>query len=106
MLVPSPRAMEIVRENLHEEKNSFSCRAEILKAMHVALAPGKDLENTTQNFLRSVSGALEAISSNTDTKSFQLFSWIRRLVTRASTDAVYGAKQNPFQDPAVEAGFW
>ncbi|KAL8778771.1 MAG: hypothetical protein Q9213_007251 [Squamulea squamosa] len=70
--------------------------------MHSAIAPGNSLDITTEHFLRSITGFLDPINN----RNVGLFSWIRKFVTRASTDAIYGASENPFQDPAVEARFW
>ena len=35
-----------------------------------------------------------------------LFTFTRKLITQASTDAIYGPSKNPFHEPAVESGFW
>lgn len=106
ILVPSANGLEALRANLDEESGAWGCRPETLKAMHLALAPGEDLDRTSQAILESVSSLLDSVDSITNNRDFYLFSWARKLVTRASTDAIYGASKNPFQDPAVEAGFW
>ena len=106
ILLPSAKGLEALKANLHEEHGPWGCRPETLQAMHIALAPGKDLERTTQDMLDSVSRLLESVYTISNHENFQLFSWVRKLVTRAGTDAIYGASKNPFQDPAVEAGFW
>ena len=106
MLLPSAEGLEALRANLNEEDGEWACRPEALKAMHLALAPGEDLERTTEGFLDSVSCLLESVQTVANQENFQLFSWVKKLVTRASTDTVYGASKNPFQHPAVEAAFW
>ena len=106
LLLPSPEGLEALKANLHQESGPWGCRSETFHAMHLALAPGKHLERTTQDVLDSISGLLDSTYTVSNHEDFHLFSWIRKLVTRASTDAIYGASQNPFQDPAVEAGFW
>ena len=106
ILLPSTEGLEALQANLSEEDGEWGCRPEALKAMHLALAPGEDLERTTEKFLDSVSCLLDSARTVANQENFQLFSWVRKLVTRASTDAVYGASKNPFQDPAVEAAFW
>ena len=106
MLLPSTKGLEALRENLNEEDGECGCRPETLKAMHLALAPGEDLERTTENVLDSISRLLEPVQTVSKHENIKLFSWVRKLVTRASTDAVYGAYKNPFKDPAVEAAFW
>ena len=75
-----------------------------MKVMHASLAPGKDLDETVLAVFQSTVKLLSSDAVPNDT--LELFSWTRKLVTRASTDAIYGNKENPFQDPQVEAGFW
>lgn len=102
ILIPSKEGLEAL-SGVAKENGVRGCRAETLKVMHTALAPGESLDRTTQDMLNSVSRLLHCIDI---TEDFDLFAWIKKLVTRASTDAIYGTSKNPFQDPAVEAGFW
>lgn len=103
ILVPSKQGLEALTGNWKKENGDLGIRAETLNVMKAALAPGESLECTTQDMLHSLSRLLDSfyITENVD-----FFPWIKKLVTRASTDAIYGASKNPFQDPAVEAGFW
>jgi hypothetical protein len=39
-------------------------------------------------------------------EAVNLFDWIRKSVTRASTDAIYGRESNPFKQSEVYDGFW
>lgn len=73
--------------------------------MHDSLAPGPSLEVTTQAMLKSVTSLLDSMD---DVKGNEigLFDWVQKVVTRASTDAIYGPEGNPFKDPAVYGGFW
>lgn len=103
LLLPSKAALATLAADLQEENGEYGCRPETLKAMHLALAPGNSLSRTTQDFLDSMTGVLESLPTGAE---FDLFSWVRKIMTRASTDAIFGARQNPFQDPAVETGFW
>ena len=106
ILVPSVEALDILRGNSPNGNGTSDCRAETLEVMHAALAPGFDLERTTQDMVKSTSQLLERPFSTQNRADLELFSWARKLVTRASTDAIYGATNNPFQDSAVENGFW
>ena len=106
ILLPSTPGLNALAANLHEEDGAWGCRPETLKAMHIALAPGEDLERTTQDMLNSVSNLFNSVYTIESDESFDLFLWVKRLITRASTDAIYGVGKNPFHDPAVEAGFW
>ena len=106
ILIPSQPGLEALRANLDEESGAWGCRAETLKAMRLALAPGEDLDRTTQVMLDSVSSLLDSVQTIANNDHFHLFSWARKVVTQASTDAIYGASKNPFRDPTVEGGFW
>lgn len=103
ILVPSKQGLEALTGHWKKGKADLGCRAETLYVMKNALAPGESLERTTQDMLHSLSRLLDSVSI---TDNVDFFPWIKKLVTRASTDAIYGASKNPFQDPAVEAGFW
>ena len=106
ILIPSSEGLEILKANLTNEKGSPSCRAETMEVMHAALAPGSDLEQTTQAFVRSLSDQLDTALLQSSHGNLLLFSWVRKLGTRASTDAIYGVRDNPFRDDEVEKGFW
>jgi hypothetical protein len=108
ILIPSSKGLEALAEDLEEEKGAHGVRPETLKVMHDALAPGEDLENTTRAMLRSVSRLLESAGEFQGEEEGELFLFdlIRKLVTRASTDAIYGAEKNPFRNPEVEKAFW
>lgn len=103
ILVPSKEGLEALTGDMTEGNGILGCRAETLKVMHTALAPGENLERTTQDMLHSLSRLLDFVFI---TENVDLFAWVKKLVTRASTDAIYGASKNPFKDPAVESGFW
>ena len=101
ILVPTEKGVEALRENINEEKGEWGVRSETLKVMHTALVPGTDLDRMTQVFVSSVSQRLNELEGEVN-----LFESVRRLVTIASTDAVYGAEANPFKDPDIEQAFW
>ena len=105
ILVPSEVGVNALADDIHGEKGAEGCRPETLKAMHITLAPGKDLDESTRVFLASCSKLLDNIPTNDD-GTIGLFAFIRRIVTLASTDAIYGPSKNPFLDPAVQNGFW
>jgi hypothetical protein len=108
ILIPSLEGLDALAANIKEDDGAWGCRPETLEVMHAALVPGEDLNRTTRALLESIDKFLSSddISPDSHTQPIQLFSWVRRLVTIASTDAIYGSKANPFLDPKVEAGFW
>jgi hypothetical protein len=105
ILIPSKKAVEKLAENL-EEDGTGGLRPETMKAMHASMAHGEDLEQTTHAVLKSLAPNLFSSKAITKTGRFKLFAWTKRVVTRASTDAVYGLQHNPFQFPNVEEDFW
>lgn len=106
ILVPSEAAVNALADDIHGEKGPVGCRPETLKAMHVTLAPGEDLDASTKVFLVSLSRLLDPIQTDSNDGTTGLFAFTRRIITQASTDAIYGSSKNPFHDPAVESGFW
>ena len=76
-----------------------------MKTVHATMAHGENLEKITQEMLRSLIPQLAISRAGPLPRKEDLFSWMKRIVTRASTDAIYG-DGNPFRDPQVEDGFW
>ena len=106
ILVPSDAAINILTDDIHGDKGPVGCRPETLKAMHVTLAPGEDLDAATKAFLASISRMLDPIQTDSKDGTIGLFALTRKLITQASTDAIYGPSKNPFHESAVESGFW
>ncbi|KAI0513191.1 cytochrome P450 [Xylaria bambusicola] len=106
ILAPSQQAISALEEDLLEKQGPVGLRPETLKVMHDSLAPGGPLEDTTQVMLEGVMGVLNSMRSSGKCGEIELFDWTRRLVTKASTDAIYGAKFNPFKDEGVYNGLW
>ncbi|KAI1074871.1 cytochrome P450 [Whalleya microplaca] len=105
ILIPSQHGLDALGEDLLEENGPVGLRPETLKVMHHSLSPGKDLQAITQVMLKSVTSLLHSAEIDKE-EGTKLFEMTRKIVTQASTDAIYGAEQNPFQDPIVHHGFW
>ena len=68
-----------------------------------ALAPGKDLQETTKAMLSQVSAYFDALDPDAE---LNLFEWTRHTVTMCSTRALYGS-DNPFdRDTKFVNSFW
>ena len=106
ILRPSKNALNILATNMLTETGALGCHNETLKVMRLSSAPGDSLDQMSQVMLESVCGLLDSLCSFSDSETVDLFSWIQRLVTRASTDTIYGPSRNPFRDLKVENGFW
>lgn len=105
VLAPSKEALHCLAENLEEEGN-WGCRPQTMKAMHLSMAHGDDLENTTRVMLESLASQMASVEKIAPLRKMNLFQWVKRVITQASTDAVYGQKHNPFHDPALVKSFW
>ncbi|KAK8135163.1 cytochrome P450 oxidoreductase [Apiospora sp. TS-2023a] len=106
ILEPTEYSLNLLAEDLLEENGPVGLRPETLKVMHDSLAPGDSLQAITKTMLRSVAGHLAAINDNEHTVMVRMFDWTRNFVTKASTDAIYGSRNNPFQSDYVCNAFW
>ena len=102
----SEQGIDILEKNFHVEKGAQSFHTDTMRALSTALAPGKALEHTTSEMLSGALQFLDFMNVSSQSKELDLFSWTRSLLTRASTDALYGTEGNPFHDPALEAALW
>ncbi|KAF2267292.1 cytochrome P450 [Lojkania enalia] len=64
------------------------------KAIHPAVSPGPKLDAMNRHAVQKVSSAIEEIASQAP-KTLKLFEWVKREITLATSEAVYGPK-NPF----------
>ena len=102
----SEQGIDILEKNFHVEKGAQSFHTDTMRALSTALAPGKALEHTTSEMLSGALQFLDFMNVSSQSKELDLFSWTRSLLTRASTDALYGAEGNPFHDPALGDTLW
>ena len=105
ILLASKKAEDTLAQNLSGEDGDWGCRIETTKAMHLAMAPGADLDSMNQVMLENACQLLESLKNRSELEPIDLLSWVRHTITLASTNAVYGPS-NPFNDPAVEDGIW
>ncbi|KAG6356243.1 hypothetical protein INS49_015630 [Diaporthe citri] len=106
ILNPSQHALDALEEDLLELKGPVGLRPETMKVMHEALAPGDQLRTTTKVMLKALVDIIASNKAVNQGNCIKLFAWTRKIVTRASTDAIYGIEKNPFQDADVCDGFW
>ena len=68
-----------------------------------SLAPGKDLQQTTNAMLSHASAYFESLTPDAE---IDLFEWTRYMVTMCSTSALYGS-ESPFnENPKLVKSFW
>lgn len=102
----SEQGIEILEKNFHVEKGAQSFHTDTMRALSTALAPGRALEYTTSEMLKGALQFIDFTNASSQSEELDLFSWVRSLLTRASTDALYGAEGNPFRDSALGAALW
>ena len=92
---------QIVQHNLNGEDGPGYV-IDVHDGIVASLAPGMDLEQMTQAFLKQLSPYLDALAND----EVNLFKWTRNVVTMCSTRAVYGP-DNPFNhDETLINSFW
>ncbi|KAI1654485.1 cytochrome P450 [Daldinia decipiens] len=106
ILVASQPSIDLLAEDILGEKGASTLRAGTMRAMHNTLMPSESLTEITQAMLKDVSSSLDLKIESSTPKEIHLFDWIRRFVTAASTNAVYGPENNPMKDHEVYDGFW
>ncbi|KAL2819496.1 cytochrome P450 [Aspergillus granulosus] len=68
---------------------------------HASLASGPGLDALRTKIWRSISLSHSRKAIDSAPGCTRMYEWISREVTMVTTDAVYGASQNPFRDPAI-----
>ncbi|KAJ8070583.1 hypothetical protein OCU04_000956 [Sclerotinia nivalis] len=69
-----------------------------------ALSPGPGLDAINGAAIQYMSDSLEKLKEN-GPRTVELFSWVRRQLFMATTEAIYGPK-NPFRDPTLERAWY
>ncbi|KAI0121938.1 cytochrome P450 [Daldinia grandis] len=106
ILAASQLSIDLLSEDMLGKKGASTLRAGTMKAMHDTLMPSESLTEITQAMLKDISSSLDSKFKSSNHKEILLFDWIRRLVTAASTNAIYGPEKNPMKDPEVYDGLW
>ncbi|KAK5632008.1 hypothetical protein RRF57_007722 [Xylaria bambusicola] len=105
ILLASKTSIGLLSEDLLDE-DGLNLRTETMKAMHAALQPGRHLQETSQAVVMNIIRYLDFESPEINQTSIGLFQWVQRVVSLASTNAIYGPARNPMQNDEVMEGFW
>lgn len=92
----------IVQHNLNGE-NGPGYVIDVHDRIVLALAPGKDLQQTTKAMLSPLSIHLKSVAPDAE---LNLFEWTRYTITMCSTRALYGGKNPIERDPKFVDSFW
>ncbi|KAL1606451.1 hypothetical protein SLS60_003855 [Paraconiothyrium brasiliense] len=95
-------ANDILNTNVNGDEGFWGYSITHYKAIHPPLFPGPGLDAMNRVMAQKITSSLERIQSS---EVFRLFDFIKREVTLATTDSVYG-DQNPFKDPTIVESFW
>ena len=75
-------------------------------AMRAALSPSPGFDEMNRRMVQNMSLAVDGLDEiSRQHTTIGLSKWLRRSITVAATNAVYGAK-NPFKDPEIADAFW
>lgn len=104
------REMDIVMQNIDLKEGNWGLSYETSHGMHAVMAPGPMLDQMNETMLRTflpfVDELAQPSSFGADGVEIDLFKWIRRKFSMASTEAIYGPG-NPFKkQPELENCFW
>ncbi|KAJ4356540.1 uncharacterized protein N0V89_004574 [Didymosphaeria variabile] len=95
-------ANDILNTNVNGDEGFWGYSVTHYKAIHPPLFPGPGLDAMNRVMARKITSSLESIQSS---EVIRLFDFIKREITLATTDSVYG-DQNPFRDPTIVEAFW
>ena len=100
--------VEIASRNNDEEQGHWGFLPELHSSTYSVLAPGEELDGMIKPMLEGMGGYIDELSSTGTGPEVEidLFAWLRRAMTAASTSAVYGP-ENPFtREYGLETAFW
>lgn len=101
----SPTTQAIL-ENVNGAEGDRGLSMESYAAMREGLKSGPDLDRMNRAMIHELATALDSLADVSNTsEGFPLYAWFQDMLTRATTNSVYGPKK-PYKDPAVAAAFW
>lgn len=99
----SPDGRKVLVRN-RDGVEDFSYAIMFDKAIHPAVTPGPKLDAMNRVSIQKVSEALEKLASQAP-RTLRLFEWVKKEITFATTEAVYGPK-NPFRNAKTQEAYW
>lgn len=101
----SPEARAILDINPDGDDGPHSLAMESYAAMHEALKPGI-IDDMNKIMIREIVASLDELKPAAGaTRKISLYSWLRRVITLATTRSVYGP-MNPYEDEEISEAFW
>lgn len=100
----SPAGQKVLIRKDQNSKEDFSYAIDFDKAIHGSVTPGPQLDAMNRLSVQKVATILETLASQAP-RCLKLFEWVKKEITSATTDAVYGP-HNPFSDPKLQEAYW
>ena len=102
----SSKTREILFQNVNGDEGDWGFSMETFSGMRAALSPGPGLDAMNRVMIENIASSLDdLIPVGKKVAKVKLNLWLRKIVTKATTNAVYGP-QNPFKDEEVSDSFW
>jgi hypothetical protein len=99
----SPDGKKVLVKNV-DGVEDFSYAILFDKAIHPAVTPGPKLDAMNRLSVQKMAEALDTLASQAPT-TLRLFEWVKKEITFATTEAVYGPK-NLFADAKIQEAYW
>jgi hypothetical protein len=99
----SPAGKKILVKNVNGVED-YSYPILFDKAIHPSVSPGPGLHAMNAKSVQNVTRIVTQLATQTP-KKLKLMEFVRKNITEATTDAVYGPK-NPFADPKIQQAYW
>ncbi|KAI9717487.1 MAG: hypothetical protein M1828_007187 [Chrysothrix sp. TS-e1954] len=97
---------EILAKNVNGEDGDWGLSMDSYSEMRAALSPGVGLDQMNRVMIKELAAGLDDLLPKSQSMTrVNLVEWLRRAVTLATTNSVYGP-DNPFKKDEVFQGFW
>lgn len=100
----SKTGADIINTNTNGEDGNWGYVNTFHDAIHPAVSPGRNLDALNRMMLGLVAAQFDEQAKH-GRQDVKLFEWVRKQITLATTDSVYGPG-NPYRDSAIEQAFW
>ena len=102
----SAETHKIMMKNVNGDEGDWGLSMESYAGMRAALSAGHGLDEMNRVMIQNIAVSLDSLKPAPGTRTkIGLAKWLRRSVTAATTNSVYGP-QNPFKDLMVVDAFW
>lgn len=105
VLGTSPETFKILMKTANGDKGDLIISTELIGNIRSAILSASNLEKMNRVMTQSIAGSFDSLEVATDKNKLKLANWLRRNLTMATTNSLYGP-QNPFKDDLVADAFW